>query len=390
MITSTFPNLRRLTPQDGAHYFFGYYDIPAFSNNDKLHLAHRVQFWDRLPREDDIAEIGFIERDKSTFTPLAKTAAWNFQQGSMLQWFPNNNADEIIFNVREKSTFGSCIINIASGNKRYFSMPVANVDPQGRYALGINFSRMFDFRSGYGYAGIADPWKDENHPEEDGIYLQNFRDGSVKLILSLQQIWEFTRQWLPEENQKVLVNHITFNPSGTRFVALVRYFSTPERKWATIVITANADGTDLRAMKEGYIAASHYHWKNDEVLMIYAAGEEGVQLYEWNDRTHEEKAINPDMFHQDGHCSYSPERNVILYDSYPDKERNQQLFTYDSETQQARQLGKLYSYDQGNIDIRCDLHPRWNRAGEVISLDSNHEGSRQIYELEMANYHATK
>jgi len=68
MITSTITNLRRLSPQDEYQYFFGYYDVPAFSNNDQLHLAHRVQFW-----------------RKSTFTPLATTTAWNFQQGSMLQ-----------------------------------------------------------------------------------------------------------------------------------------------------------------------------------------------------------------------------------------------------------------------------------------------------------------
>jgi Tol biopolymer transport system component len=115
--------------------------------------------------------------------------------------------------------------------------------------------------------------------------------------------------------------------------------------------------------------------------MIYAGGEQGVQLYEWNDRTGEEHAIDPAVFLSDGHCSYSPDGQFILYDSYPDKDRYQTLFYYDRETQQSIDLGKLYSYDKDNIDIRCDLHPRWNRAGNAISLDSNYEGTRHIYEL---------
>jgi len=384
MVTSTISNLRRISPQDKAHYFFGYYDVPAFSKNNKLHLAHRVQFWDRLPREDDVVEIGFIERGKSTFTPLAQTTAWNFQQGSMLQWLGDSNS--IVFNVRDKSTFGSCVLDVSNGEKYFYDAPVANVDRQGRYALSINFSRMFDFRPGYGYAGIVDPWREKDHPEDDGIYLLDFRDGSVKLILSLQQIWEFSRQWLPETHQKILVNHITFNPSGTRFVALVRYFPVEgsDVRWKTLAITASADGGGMRAMKEGYTVASHYYWKNDEVLMIYAAGEKDIQLYEWNDRTGEERALDPAFFLSDGHCSYSPDGRFVLYDSYPDQERYQHLSIFDLQDSPPLRLGKLYSYDKSDLDIRCDLHPRWNRVGDIVSLDSNHEGSRQIYELSVS------
>lgn len=384
MTISVIPNLRRLSPQDDYHYFFGYYDVPAFSRYDRLHLAHRVPFWDRLPCEDDVAELGFIERGKSTFTPLATTTAWNFQQGSMLQWFAGNDTDEIIFNLPDKSTFGSCILNVNTGEKRIYPMPVANVDRQGHYALSVNFCRMFDFRAGYGYAGKADPWKEQNHPADDGIYLQDFRDGSVKLILSLQQIWEFSRQWLPQQDRKIMVNHITFNPSGTRFVALARYFPLKgvDTGWKTLPITANIDGSGLRAMKNNYIMASHYFWKNDDVLMIYAEGESGNQLYEWNDRTGEEHAIDSSVFLKDGHCSYSPDGKLVLYDSYPDKELEQQLFYYNLAEHQQTHFGKLYSYQQDH-DIRCDLHPRWSRGGDVISLDSNHEGSRHIYELDV-------
>jgi len=71
----------------------------------------------------------------------------------------------------------------------------------------------------------------------------------------------------------------------------------------------------------------------------------------------------------------------MLYDSYPDEERFQHLWIYDFKNAPV-ELGKLYSYPQ-DMEIRCDLHPRWNRDGSVITIDSNHEGARGIYELDL-------
>ena len=48
-----------ITPDDDAHYFFGYYDLRA--SQGKRHLCHRVQFMDRLPVAEDVAELGYLE-----------------------------------------------------------------------------------------------------------------------------------------------------------------------------------------------------------------------------------------------------------------------------------------------------------------------------------------
>ena len=41
--------LKEITPDDGFHYFFGYYDLQPFSKVDEKHLAHRVSFADHIP-----------------------------------------------------------------------------------------------------------------------------------------------------------------------------------------------------------------------------------------------------------------------------------------------------------------------------------------------------
>ena len=41
--------MRVFTPDDGYHYFFGYYDLQPFDSTERFHLMHRVPFMDRLP-----------------------------------------------------------------------------------------------------------------------------------------------------------------------------------------------------------------------------------------------------------------------------------------------------------------------------------------------------
>ena len=55
---------RIITPDDGAQYFFGYYDLLSYDTADKRHLMHRVNidFMDGLPTENDVAELAMSTR----------------------------------------------------------------------------------------------------------------------------------------------------------------------------------------------------------------------------------------------------------------------------------------------------------------------------------------
>jgi hypothetical protein len=372
---------RRLT-ESNDHCFFGYYDIPAFSGDGRYHLCHQVKFWDRIPSKDDTAVIGMIEIETRKFTPLAETTAWNFQQGSMLQWHPLYPDSKIIYNVRDGESYKGAIQDIHTGEKKMLDLPVANVDPAGRYALSINFNRMFDFRSGYGYAGVEDPFKDHAAPKDDGIFLIDLNTGKAKLILSLYDIRELTRPTLPRDDAKLLINHITFNTDGSRFVFLVRNFPVDAPRWRTATVTVNADGTDPYVLA-GYGLASHYYWRDPSHLMIYAGGEMGNQLYVWKDKTQEYEVFDAEYFTADGHCSYSPDLKWLLYDSYPDEKSCRNLYLYNIEQRKGVTLGSYYSHPQITGDFRCDLHPRWNKQGDRISFDSIHEGQRHIYYIDL-------
>lgn len=372
---------KRLTNGDG-NYFFGYYDLHAWNKDETFHLCHKVDFWKRMPREGDLAEIGMIDTKNNQYIKIDETAAWSFQQGAFLTWNPNAPNDEIIYNVREGEKYKSTILNVYNGHKRMLDYPVANVDPTGRYGVSINFSRVFDFRPGYGYTGICDPFYTDNHPKNDGIYLVDLITGRGDLVLSLETLWNYTNKSLSED-KKILINHINFNTDGSRLVFLLRYFSELEKGWGTAVITANSDGSDLYTLHD-YSVASHYFWLNKKELLIYATHYDGLQLYLWEDKTDKVTLIDKDFFVEDGHCSFSPDKNYILYDSYWDKEGYRKLYLYDIRKKKGITLASYYAYPELEMDIRCDFHPRWNRSGNAITFDSLHEGRRHIYSMDLS------
>ena len=378
--------VRRISPY-GQHFFFGYYDIPAFDSTGTLHLAHKPSFIDRLQMAGDRVELGFFDLTNDAYHTIDTTEAWNFQQGAMLQWNPTAPDREVIYNAVLDGQYVGVVMDIKTGHKRYLDMPVANVSPDGRYALSVNFSRLYDFRPGYGYAHHKDPFSAENHSDKDGVFLIDMVTGKAKLIVSLQQLWDFTGSWF-DGDRKLNINHITFNTDGSRFLMLVRNFRTDEKPHRTALVTANRDGSGLYLLSD-YGVISHYHWKNREELLLFAdcpaipayTGR-WAENYVIRDLTHEGYLVDHDAFPGDNHMSYSPDRSCFLYDTYPDENRLQTLAVYDIAAKHSIPLGKFYSPVPSVIDIRCDLHPRWNRDGSMISFDSTHEGFRGIYLIE--------
>ena len=83
----------------------------------------------------------------------------------------------------------------------------------------------------------------------------------------------------------------------------------------------------------------------------------------------------------DGHCSFSPDRKLLLTDSYPDRNDQRELVVYDAQKDARYSLGKFYSPPLLH-PTRCDLHPRWSQDGRRISVDSFHEQFRGTYVID--------
>lgn len=365
--------LNKISPNDGYNYFFGYYDLQPFDESGERHLAHRVKFNDRIPNKDDKAEVGYITIKDRRFHKVSETSAWNFQQGALLQWY---GKDEIIYNDYRDKKFCSVIKNVNNGAERVINMPLACISQDREWGLSINFARVWDFRPGYGYCNEKDDYYDENAPENDGVFLVNIKKNESRLIISYRTINES----FPEKpfcDMKILVNHITFNPSGSRFLMLVRNFAKDGDRWGTLLLTADRNGENIKNLTN-YEVNSHYYWKNDEEIIIYS-GLPDWGIYFINDKTRSRERLDDDLVNYDDiHCIYSPDRKCFIGDGYPNTGNDRYILMYDMASKKSRAIVKIHSEPVTDTDIRCDLHNRFNRDGTKISFDSFHDGLRSI------------
>ena len=379
--------VKRISPGDG-HYFFGYYDLQPYNKDESLHLTHKTSFRNRLHKKGDEAEIGVIDMATEKYEKIETTKAWNFQQGAMLQWNPQAADREIIYNSHLDGEYCGVVMDIHTGKKRFLERPVANVSRDGKYAININMARLYNFRPGYGYAWPTDPHYYDNHSAEDGVFVTDMETGKSKLVLSLQEIWDFSGSFFGKD-EKMIINHITFNPDGSRFLALVRNFPPEGCDHHTAIITANRDGSDMYLLSD-YGFQSHYWWMNNEDVIFFSDGKELKASIGWannyilKDKTQEGVLQAEGFFMVDNHMSFTSDNRYMLTDTYPDHEKFMQtLRVYDTKRDVVADLGKFYSSPYSIVDSRCDLHPRWNRSENGITFDSTHEGFRGVYKIDL-------
>ena len=374
----------RAITQGPRHHFFGYYDKTPWDATGRYILALEVPFMDRPPGPEDRAIIGLVDREHDTFTAVTETRAWNWQQGCMLHWLPTAPEREIIFNDRDGDRFVSVVMDVHTGARRTLPMPIYALSPDGLTAIAPNFSRLATQRPGYGYAGVPDPWAEVLIPEDDGIYRLDVATGACERILSIGDIARYQHHASMEGVMNWL-NHLQFDPSGQRFIFLHRWRRPATGLWSTQLLTAASNGTALHCVADDGMV-SHFDWRDPRHVLAWASQPEGGNHYYLFDDgdTGAVEIVGNGVLTTDGHCSYSPDRRWILTDTYPDAEHRRTLLLYDPINRRRVDLGRFYSPPNVSGELRCDLHPRWNRDGTQICIDSAHAGERQMYVLDLA------
>jgi Tol biopolymer transport system component len=81
----------------------------------------------------------------------------------------------------------------------------------------------------------------------------------------------------------------------------------------------------------------------------------------------------------------SPDGKWMLTDEYPNAESNRPLILYNIAEGQRVDIDNLYSPPELAGELRCDLHPRWNRAGDKVCVDSAHTSERQMYVYDVSS-----
>ena len=371
-------NIKRISPNDGMEYFFGYYDKSPWDSKNRYMLCLRVKDTTKHVAPKEEAEIIIFDTENNnSYEILAKTRTWNIQQGCMLQWLGPDYSERIIYNDFREGKYCSVILNIKNKEEIIIDMPVYSVSNNGKFALTLDFSRLHRLRKGYGYSNIEEENKELKIPNSDCIWKVDLEKNKIIPILKYTDFYKFeTREEMIGSEHKV--NHIMLNPSSNRFMVLHRW--SKNGKKFTRLVTSNIDGSEMYNLSDDDMI-SHCCWKNDNEILAYARKyKNGDGYYFMKDRSTEYKKLWENIS-GDGHPSYSPNRKYVITDTYPDRSRLSSLYLMNGEN--ISKIARVFSPFKYDNDLRCDLHPRWSRDGSKICFDSTYEGSRQLYILKI-------
>ena len=379
-------NIIRVSPDDNNHeYFFGYYDKSPWDITDRYILCLRANnTWsDVSPREK--ADILIIDtKNNNSVTKIGETCSWNVQQGCMLQWLGPDFNDRVIYNDFRDGKYCSVVLKISFGEKiiakeeRCYPMPVYSISIDGSFALSLDFSRLYRLRPGYGYYNLPEETRNEKIPDKTCIWKINLFTGQIESVLKYTDFYNFEHK-SEMDNAEHKVNHLMISPNGKRFMVLHRWLHGGKKY--TRLLTCNIDGSEMYNLNDDGMV-SHCCWKdNEHILAFEYKKESGLGYYLMKDKSNEMEKYWESIDY-DGHPSFSANGKYLVFDRYPDKVRIASVMISaadNKDSKNVRIVARVFAPFKYDNDTRCDLHPRWNRAGNLVCFDSVFEGHRGLY-----------
>lgn len=398
-------------------HFVGFHDICPWNESDEILAIQQTLKDDIKDRtKEDFIDLVLWDTKAMSIKKIDETNCWNWQQGSRLQWIPHSN--RVIYNKRENNKAISVIYDVNSEKiEAQIDCPIYELHPNGKLALSYSFSRLGELWKGYGYAQLKDD-KDQAEvaPSTNGIFEVDLIANKTKLLVSLSDTFQIGRNE-KFDHFKRFFTHCSYNPSGTKFCFFER-FHTGEGALYSRFFVANSDGTNLKLISEG--KQSHFDWYDDTHLLIWSRPSKSLmnvahklgilgkppfkqmikmirglnpslktkmtnEYYRLIDVEGKEndQAIAKDIVKEDGHPMFDGDKRVFVNDTYPNAEGKQELMLIDMNDHSKNSLGwfDVPTKFQDN-DLKCDLHPRWNRDYTKLCVDSSHSGRRQVYILD--------
>jgi glycosyltransferase involved in cell wall biosynthesis len=318
----------------------------------------------------DVTEEGEVA---GGFTPFGDTLAWCWQQGCMLQWHPLNPNRHVVFNSLRVGAYGSTVMDVHERRVvRDYPAPIYSLDPSGRLATSVNFARLERLRPGYGYGRIPDGTEGIAAPADEGLFLLDMGTGELELAVSLATLAAEVETARGEH----YVNHLTFSDDGSRLVFIHLWDDGESRAGRLCALDLS---TREHTVVETDRTVSHYCWRDERQLLATTRARAGTWHYTLYDVVAGTRRDLTLPLSGDGHPMFHPrDAATIVTDTYPDRRREQSLLIADIDTGTVQVLARFRSPFRYRGPSRCDLHPRWDREGAYIVVDTTHRGRREM------------
>lgn len=353
--------------------FFGYYDKSPINEKGKLLICHAISQINRLNDFSLEADILVRNLNTETYDKIDSTSAYNWQQGCRLQWISDI---EIIYNVFDDGLYKSKIYNTVTNKvDKFFDLPVYDCY-KDKFALSVSFERLAKYNSDYGY--FCSEKNDLSLDMEDGIFLLDLKSTQSELLYSIKQAGELQTK-ASMQNADHLFNHLMISPDGTKFIFIHRWYKNKVRYDRLLLFDLLTKKVTV-LVDDGMV--SHCYWKDDTTVAGYFKYNNVNGYYKISiiDKSIEPLHVLLTGF-PDGHPSFYGDR--MIFDTYPDKSRMQNLYLLDFKQNKLTKLGEFLAPFKFYAESRCDLHPKWSADGKSIFIDSTHEGKRNLYQIDL-------
>jgi hypothetical protein len=405
------------TPAD-ANCFIGFHDIIPWSQDESCILIHRAapEFF-AMGDCDKPIDICLWRPRTGEIEAIDSTTAWNFQQGARLQWVPGRK-DTIAFNAIEDGRAVSVLRNVATGERRVLPASIYVFSPDGKISISPNFVTLAHRWKAYGYLPLADnpPVADQN---EDGLWQLDIETGKKSLFISTQRAAEFEAVPGADPSSHFLC-HASFSPDGSRVVFLHRFFSSDGGLFTRMIAT-DREAKNLILLAQEKV--SHFDWIDNDTILVWARFTRGglAQVRSrgmlnfpfvkpllriargftgrWKKKLLAESyyriSIKDPKSHVrygwpsldcDGHPMIARSHRWVVTDFYPDKSGRLPVILYNSD-RNIRVDAHVFAHRPrtNDSDVKCDLHPRWNRSERLVAVDTCEAGNRQVRVLDVSD-----
>lgn len=439
-------NLQINSTSTPSNHFFGFHDLVAFNKMGDKILCLESEVINRPPLQGEKIAVGYADTTTGEFFSLGETNAFNYPQGARQQWLNNdefivNNqvgkvwGSDIYDSISKKKieSYESTAHCISKDGNKAFGLDYERIHRLGGYGY-IGIEDACKNEQTPTNQGI---WIIDLHSKDKKLLISikeiaefenrtssssGFHHYLTHLVLnpSSSRIAFLHRFFLPDGGIRTRL--MTIGTSGTDLRCLAVGFLShfDWRDDNNIFIWGRAGGGIdqlrsnplfsnplvaplLRLAKK--TTRKVLNRVSTQLNMSFLLIEDSLRS---NIRTVAEGVLT-----EDGHPMFSPaDRDFVITDNYPDENNERTLILYKFSDNTKAELGKyrmldiqpdttLYSNFSRGVDkkilelispeqysftrsgLHCDLHPRWNADGTKVAFDSIHEGSRQLYWIDL-------
>ncbi len=407
---------------EGETYFYGYYNTPQVNSEGDKVLAQKVDFEGRMPELDDVAEVGFFDKQSKKWTAIGLSRAFNWQQGCHAQWLGPDYSTRILYNDREANSYLTRIFSLETGENQVFEFPSYAIHPSGTYSISIDYSRAYCTRA-YSYAGIKDIDLDKDITPKDGLFRVDFVKGETIQIFSLSD-WLLKNEIQLQQGIRHWIEHPMFSPDGNFIFAYYRFGEMDSFETVGLILNPETGEVVHRINLDARESLSHIGWNEKNEIAIYISPRKVIsdrlvnpqtggfafrlalsvyrrffkvlvprkmvnqitsinsfyRIYRFTDQKHRDIKLKELAI--DGHPSFTKNSEFMLTDTYQDNENYRNLYLVHLASEKVYLLGRFYSY-VNNMGWRADLHPRFSLDEKFVLIDTNTSGFHQLIMLKI-------